>query len=311
MPSSHIQSSDSAQGHLTIGIDLGATNVKGVVLNDQDEAIRSLQWPKVDDPGADDHWQKVVARMVGALSDGLSIQGYGLSAPGLPNERNEHISYMPGRLQGLEHLDWAAFLKLDRVFVLNDAQAALMAEAHLGAGKGYRHIVMLTLGTGVGGGIMIDGQLYQGKGQRAGHLGHITVDGASHFSITGQPGSLENAIGNATVHRRSHGRYEDTSDLVAAYRRHEPWASYVWLQSVRHLAVGLSAICNAVSPEVIILGGGITNAGKDLFDPLSDFLKIYEWRPGDLRIPVVQAHFHEFGGAMGAASFAKTHSLLP
>jgi glucokinase len=123
---------------------------------------------------------------------------------------------------------------------LNDAHAALMAEARFGAGKGLRNIVLLTLGTGVGGGILIEGKLYTGLGLMAGHLGHITIDASrDDTGITGSPGTLEQAIGNSTVSGRSSGRFGSTSELVDAFIKGDNFAMYVWLDSVRKLSLAI------------------------------------------------------------------------
>src|SRR5690606_3873249 len=147
------------------------------------------------------------------------------------------IVCMPGRLAGLEQFHWSAFLG-EPVHVLNDAHAALTAEAAFGAAKGCRHAVLVTLGSGVGGAILIDGKLYQGLGQMAGHLGHITVNANDfHLDVTNMPGSIEDAIGNVSIAERSRGKYETTFQLIDAYREGNAFASWLWLDAVRKLSV--------------------------------------------------------------------------
>ncbi|GAA4398108.1 ROK family protein [Nibrella viscosa] len=288
---------------LAIGIDLGGTRIKGVLLNRATGDILQQQLVPTNDSGRGD-WKTVVAAMAAYLSNLAPepVGGVGLAAPGLPSPDNQTIACMPGRLQGLEGFDWSAWLG-QPVRVLNDAHAALMAEVRYGAAKSVRHALMLTLGTGVGGGLLIDGRLYQGFYQMAGHIGHITVDADSEWlDVTQTPGSLEDAIGNATVSRRSYGRYTTTSELVAGYLQNEPLASLVWLTSVRRLAVALASMANLFSPEVIILGGGIIQAGESLFGPLQTFLDLFEWRPAGKKTAIVQAHFQDWAGAIGAAA---------
>jgi len=293
---------------LAIGIDLGGTNVKGVLIQEDGEVLREMQEPLLDIlPNGEEpprHWKNVVRLMAEDLEKERTVEVMGLSAPGLPDEKNESIAFMPGRLSGLEDLHWGNYLGKEKVCVLNDAQSALIAECAFGAGKGVENIVMLTLGTGVGGGIMIDGKVHQGYGQRAGHLGHIVVDSTLPQGITGTPGSLEEAIGNSTVEKRSSGRFKTTTELVKAFKNGNALACHVWLDSVRKLAVGISSLCNAISPELVILGGGISKAGDALFNPLEEFLEVYEWRPGGLKTLVKKAELNEFSGAIGVAAFA-------
>lgn len=287
-----------------IGIDLGGTRIKGALIDTRTGVVlHQLINPTGD--GESGNWQRAVSDTAQALTQLATepIQGIGLSAPGLPAPDNKTIACMPGRLQGLEGFDWSACLGKP-VRVLNDAHAALMAEARFGALKNVQHGLMLTLGTGVGGGLLLNGHLYQGFFQMAGHLGHITLQADStQRDITNMPGSLEDAIGNVTVGRRSFGRYQTTHELVEGYRQGEPLATQVWLTSIRHLAVSIASLANAFSPEVVVLGGGIMQADQALLAPLDTFLDLFEWRPAGKKTTICKAHFQDWAGAIGAAAF--------
>ena len=228
----------------------------------------------------------------------------GISAPGLPNESNSAIAYMPGRLHGLENFDWSARLKT-RTYVLNDAVAALMAEARFGAARNKKNVVMLTLGTGVGGAILIGGKPYQGAYGKAGHIGHMVIDSTGDADIVGMPGSIEDAIGNCTIEKRSLGKYSSTDKLLEAFRNGDDFAREIWLTSVRKLAIGLASLTNILSPEMIILGGGITESWEELTEPLEEYMAKYEWRTGGNRAEIVRAQFGDLAGAVGAACFAR------
>lgn len=287
-----------------IGIDLGGTNIKGIVLDQNGEILKQHYIPTKDT--GDASWRVHVLEMVLYLKNWLQepIAAVGMSAPGLPDASNSCISFLPNRLNGLENFVWSDYLG-EKTYIINDAHSAVMAETSFGAAKGSQNVVLLTLGTGVGGGLFLKGQLYQGLSQMAGHLGHLTVNATDDEpSIVGMVGSLEYAIGNYSVKRRSQGRFESTWELVEAYRKGDYWASFVWLNSVQKLAVALSSIINIFSPELIVLSGGITLADDALYEPLTQFMEIYEWRPGSKQTPIVQAHFGDMSGAIGAASFA-------
>jgi len=292
------------QRRRAIGIDLGCTNIKGVLIDDEGTILKEA---KVETNEQDHrHWKGAVWDMVGDFvkQAGGDVDAIGLSAPGLANPDNQCISFMPGRLPGLENFVWTDLIKR-KVFVLNDAHAAIMAEATFGAAKGLKHAALLSLGTGVGGGILINGQLYQGVFQMAGHIGHSTVDADTlSQDVTNMPGSIENAIGNLTLPERSYGRYHNTEDLVNDFRKGDHVATWIWLSSVRKLAVTIASVINILSPEVIILSGGIMQAQDALLEPLRDFLALYEWRPGGKQTPVKLAVFSDRAGAIGAAGFA-------
>ncbi|HEX5172194.1 MAG TPA: ROK family protein [Cyclobacteriaceae bacterium] len=287
-----------------IGIDLGCTNIKGVLIERDGTILKEL---KADTNEQDSrHWKNAVAEMVNGLMkhSGREVDAIGLSAPGLADGENKCISIMPGRLPGLENFIWSEHIK-QKVFVLNDAHAAIMAEAAFGAAKGLQHAVLLSLGTGVGGGILINGQLYQGVFQMAGHIGHTTVNADTlSQDVTNMPGSIENAIGNLTLPGRSYGKYHTTDELVKDYRKGDSVATWVWLTSLHKLAVSIASVINILSPEAVILSGGIIQANDALLNPLREFLQIYEWRPGGKQTPIKLAHFSDRAGAIGAAGFA-------
>jgi len=167
---------------------------------------------------------------------------------------------------------------------------------------------MITLGTGVGGAILIDGKPYQGSFNKAGHIGHIVIDSQGDRDIIGIPGSLEDVIGNCTIEKRTYGKYKSTEQLIEAYRKGDSFASEVWLTSVRKLAIGIASLTNILSPEVIILGGGITSAGSALFDPLEEYMSFFEWRVNGNRAEIVKAQYNEMAGAVGVACFAMEQS---
>jgi glucokinase len=288
---------------VAIGIDLGGTNVKGILMREDGEILKQHYIPTKDD--AEGKWRENVLEMVNFLKDFYQkpIDIIGLSAPGLANADNTCIAHLPNRLFGLENFIWEEYFGT-KTLVLNDAHAALMAEAKFGIMQGYKHAVLLTLGTGVGGGIMINGQLYQGLSQMAGHLGHISLNANDdELSILGMAGSLEYAIGNCSIERRSMGRFQSTHELVNAYSRGDSFATWLWLDSVRKLAIAIASLINALSPEIIVLAGGITTAGDALFQPLHEFIELFEFRPKGKTTLIKQAKFADLSGAIGAAAF--------
>ena len=293
-----------ASGHL-IGLDLGGSSIKavavsteGVILESRTvgfEADSEMAWAGIA--------RKVIKDFTRALPEPpLAI---GLSAPGLAAHDERSIAVMPGRLKGLEGFNWTDYLRsANSVRVLNDAHAALLGEVWLGAARGRRNVAMLTLGTGVGGALMLEGKLYRGHIGRAGHLGHITLNAQEAPDITGMPGSLEDAVGNWTIEKRSGGLYRTTHDLIAAHERGERGATSVWLRSVHDLAAGLASIINVIDPELIVVGGGIARAEETLFVPLREYLARFEWRPSGEGVEVVPATLGEIAGALGAAFHA-------
>jgi glucokinase len=290
----------------SIGIDLGGTRIKAAVIDESGNILNQKITETRDDAKNNGiEWKNAILQTVTDLKLGktLSDVAIGISAPGLPDHENKCIAFMPGRMQGLENFLWSELLG-QPVYVLNDAVAALMAEAKFGAAKDKKHAVLLTLGTGVGGAILINGMPYQGAFNKAGHIGHMVIDHKGDKDVTGMPGSLEECIGNYSVAKRSSGKYSSTKDLVDAYRGGDEYAAEVWLRSVEQLAIGLASITNILSPEMIVIGGGIAEVGADLFEPLNRYMDEYEWRAGGNKAEIVKAIYGDIAGTVGAASFA-------
>lgn len=287
---------------IAIGIDLGCTNIKTVIIDEDGDVLHEER--EETNEQDDQHWKQTVHSQISDLKKKFSITAIGLCAPGLADTGNTCIAFMPGRLPGLENFMWSDFIG-EKVFVLNDAHAALTAEASFGAAKGLQHAILLTLGTGVGGGILMEGKLYQGLSQMAGHFGHATVESNSHaLDVTNMPGSIEDAIGNLTIVQRSHGKFSTTFLLIEAYNRGDIFATWLWLSSVRKLAISIASAINILSPEAVIIGGGIAQANDALMKPLQNFLDLYEWRPGGKKTSIKLARFSDLAGAIGAAGFA-------
>ncbi|MEK7675617.1 MAG: ROK family protein [Verrucomicrobiota bacterium] len=288
-----------------IGLDLGGSSIKAVAVTPSGEVLARTNLNF--DPEEKLDWAEKIRSLVQQLHQdcGEPAGFIGLSAPGLAAADGCSISAMPGRLQGLEGLNWTEYLRAPKaVPVLNDAHAALLGEAWLGAAKGFQNVIMLTLGTGVGGAAIVDGKLLRGHIGRAGHLGHICLDPNGPSDVANTPGSLEVAIGNCTIADRSAGRFQTTHDLIAAHLAGDAEASAVWLTSVRYLACAIASFVNILDPEAVIIGGGIARAGKALFEPLQQALDLVEWRPGGHRVKLLAAELGELAGAYGAAYIA-------
>jgi glucokinase len=289
---------------------MGGTHIKAVAVTPAGETLLRDSIETRD--GAVASWQQAIPELVARMRCGLdgTPLSIGIATPGLAAPDNSRIAWMEGRLAGLAGFVWGdLFPEFGRVPVLNDAHAALLGEAWLGAARGVRNAILLTLGTGVGGAIVFNGELFGGTLQRAGHLGHMSLNpnGAPNHCRT--PGSLEEAIGNYNVGIRSHGRFQSTRELVEAYRAGDAFAASVWLQSVKYLAAAISSLINIVDPQVVVIGGGIAKAGDALFGPLQAMMDVMEWRPGTAPVPIVAAQLGEYGGAYGAARFGASPRL--
>ena len=288
----------------SIGVDLGGTNIKFAVVSNDGELLDYRTCDTADQQGS---WAQTIKEKTDAIQKerGAAACHIGIASPGLAAKDGRSIAHMQGRLNGLQGFVWTGFLdSLRPVVVLNDAHAALLGEVWKGAAAGYSNVILLTLGTGVGGALLIDGRLAKGHIGRAGHLGHVSLNSDGAPDIVGTPGSIEEMIGNYNLKERSGGRFTSTRQLVEAHLSGDDQASTIWLRSIFHLGVVIASFINAFDPEVVIIGGGIAQAGAALFDPLSRYLDKFEWRPLGQGVPIVATSLGEKAGAIGAAYHA-------
>jgi len=288
-----------------LGIDLGGTSIKAVAVTLEGKVLAKENRPF--NPAVKLDWAETIRTVASELQchERGAASSIGISAPGLAARDARSIAFMPERLAGLEGLVWSDYLKAPfAIPVLNDAHAALLGEVWIGAARGLQNVILLTLGTGVGGAAMVDGRLLRGHIGRAGHLGHISLDPNGVPDCTGTPGALENAIGNYTIAQRTGGRFKNTHDLIEAHKGGDEYATRVWLTSVKALAAAICSFVNILDPEAAIIGGGIARAGDALFQPLREYLNGMEWQPGGHTVKLLPAQLGEFAGAFGAASNA-------
>jgi glucokinase len=294
----------NVQAKAAIGLDVGGTRVKAVVAEDEGTVLDQIVRHSLDN-GAE-RWAEVAQGLVQELIEQYGQElSVGVCAPGLAGSDQNCIWNLPNRMPGIEGLNWQQFLaRPQAVPTLNDGHAALLGERWLGAAVGRKNVIMLTLGTGVGGAAMVDGRLLLGARSRAGHFGHISINESGSLDIVRTPGSLDDAVGNQTLSQRSGGLFSDTKELLAACERQESKAIQVWDHMLSDLARGLVSLINVLDPELVLLGGGISIAGNELIEGLRQRLDQWEWRPGGLGAELAFAKLGEWAGAFGAAARA-------
>ena len=206
-----------------VGIDLGGTQIKAAAFSPEGDLLHRETQPTRD--GERVEGVPAWADAIGAPARGMVARfgtpdRVGLAAPGMPAADGQSIAFMPLRMEGLEGFDWGEYLGTpDGVTVTNDANAALLGEVWQGAARGRRHVVLLTLGTGVGGAVLTDGRLLRGATGRAGHLGHISLDPRGPVGIMNTPGAIEELIGECSLATRSGGRFRHHARVAGRRRR--------------------------------------------------------------------------------------------
>jgi glucokinase len=206
--------------------------------------------------------------------------------------------------------------------LLNDASAAALGEHHFGAGKGVSNLVLLTLGTGIGGGIIIDDKLYSGVNGSAGEIGHMTIDINGIIDTCGNVGCLETlasgtAIAREVMRRVRQGEKTSLTEIVKdkienitaekveiAARGGDPLAMEVISQAGTYLGVGLVNVVNIFNPEMIIIGGGVAKMADLLLNPARQIVRERAFQLAVGAVRVVPAQLGNDAGILGAAVFA-------
>jgi len=289
----------------TIGIDLGGSCVKAVVVTPAGETLAKHNLPF--NPSADMEWANRLHELVQSIEEEQCGRpdDMGFSAPGLAAPDGSCITHMPVRLEGLVSLNWQKFFDFGKAIpVLNDGHAALLGEAWLGAAKGFQTVILLTLGTGVGGAALVEGKLLRGRTGKAGHFAHTSLGPDGPQDDCGCPSSLELAIGNCSIPERSNGRFTHTGEMMEAIENGDDEAEKIWLKSLKGLATAICSFSNILDPEAVILGGGIAKAGDRLFVPLREYLDPLLWKTDDYEIKLLPAQLGDLAGAYGAAANA-------
>ncbi|MBR2613518.1 MAG: ROK family protein [Clostridia bacterium] len=311
-----------------IGIDLGGTNIAVGLVDENYKIVVKKTTPTL----AKRESEAIVADMARLCRevcaeknvDIKDIVNIGVAAPGIANHRNGCVEYscnLPFRRFPLvKALADELGVEESRVKIANDANAAAWGEAVAGAAKGTSNSIMVTLGTGVGGGIIIDNKIFSGFNAAAGEIGHIVIEQDGALCGCGRRGCWE-AYSSATALVRMTkeaveecertGRYTSMSKAERisgrtacdAMRAGDEVATEVYNRYVKYLANGITNMVNIFQPEVISLGGGVSNEGQSLIDAILPIVRAEQYG-GDV-VELTQLRIAELGndaGIIGAAA---------
>ena len=307
------------------GIDLGGTFVKCGIVSEEGELLIKDKMPTQRGRSfaeiAGD-----MARLAGALAEkaGVSLSGAGVGSPGVVDSKNGAIVYSC-------NLNWrnaALAEEMESVLgvpvcVTNDANAAAWGEQFIGAGKGFRNVVFVTLGTGVGGGIVIDGKLFEGFRSAGAEIGHTVIRMNGERCGCGRKGCFEAYASATALIRQTRRAMEkhpesemwklcggdpekvDGRTSFDGMRAGDRTAKTVVKNYIGYLSEGVTNLCNEFRPEAVLLGGGISAEGDTLVKPLSELVdrKVYggtDYAP----VKILKASLGNDAGMFGAARFA-------
>ena len=303
------------------GIDLGGTTAKVGLFTTAGDLLEKWEVPTDSSEKGIRILPNLAAAILGKMEEkGLTpdqVEGVGIGVPG-PVQKSSVVPIVCANLGGWGQQDVAAnlsaLLKGLKVLVGNDANVAALGEIWMGAAKGCRSAVMVTLGTGVGGGVIVDGKVVEGAHGAGGEIGHITVN--RHETATcgcGKRGCLEQYSSATGVVRCMKLLLEENpntpcilrgtdfaaKDVFDAARAGDPLAAKEVDQMTDLLGLALASIASTTDPEVFLVGGGVSRAGDVLFQPLAAHYKEYAFK-SCREIPIKQASLGNDAGIYGA-----------
>ena len=306
-----------------VGIDLGGTFIKGGIVDDCGNILRSDKRSTERELGAE-RVADNIASLVFALLESMEltakdVAGIGLGVPGMIDSKRGVVVYS-------NNLCWKNISLADMlterttlpVKMANDANVAALGETKFGGAKDYDNVVMITLGTGFGGGIVLDGKLFEGNGSAGAELGHQVIEANGEPCTCGRKGCFE-AYSSATalirdtkktmeVHRDSKMWEIGSLDKVTGatsfdYQDKDVYAKAVVDRYIYMLATGIINIANVFRPEAILLGGGVCAQGDNLILPLKKIVEeeIYAGKIGP-KVEILKATLENKAGIVGAAA---------
>lgn len=310
---------------IAIGVDVGGTSIKGATIRDNGEILDRFSM-RMDKSASPEVTLGELCRLINETLNSHTyndkVVGIGIGVPGMFNKETGEIVSCPN-LPTWAGFNVKTFIE-DKchlyVKMVNDADAAALAEAKFGVGKEFNYVLMITLGTGVGGGIVINKQLYNGNLGMGAELGHMVIELDGRQCGCGRKGCFE-AYGSATALNRDcqeamnkhpesllNKVVEEEGELDArvpfiAEKRGDKVAHEVVETYIKHLSEGLLNYCNILRPNIIVLSGGVANEGDNLLDRVREYLKAHNY--GMRNAPVVEIKQATLGydaGKIGAAA---------
>lgn len=317
-----------------IGVDLGGTNIAIGIVNENYEIVKKGSVPTKPERGADPIVEDMAAlsrKLIAECSLTLDdIEYAGVATPGTANSETGVVEYS----NNIPFLNYPMAEKLSAlldgkpVYIENDANAAAKAEAFAGAAKGAKYSVMITLGTGLGGGIVLDGKVYSGFNFAGAELGHTVIEKDGRQCTCGRKGCWE-AYSSATglvnitkdriLEARESGRKTSMEEMIGgditkvsartaftAMKAGDELAAEVVDEYISYLACGVTNIINIFQPNILSIGGGVCNEGEYLTKPLLEkvFKETYS-RADTPQTKVVIAKLGNDAGIIGAAVLGK------
>jgi glucokinase len=289
---------------LRVGIDLGGTNVRVGLVNDKGCILEQLQ-DSTDQQNYNLTISKMI-QMVEKATEGKVIDGIGIGSPA-PLDYKQGIILRPLHLPGWDEVHIVQKLQdhfAIKVCLNNDANVAALAEARMGSGRGFDSVFYITVSTGVGGGFVLNGQLYNGAQGYAGEIGDMIVNPAVYRRANHNEGTLESYTSGTAIARIAAKRFGipmSAREVFILAEEGDTSAKEIIDNVVMYLAIGIANIAHTLNPDIFILGGGVMQSEQFILLPLKEKVKEYIYPELTESLTIVPARLGGNAGIVGAA----------
>ncbi len=310
--------------HYAIGVDVGGTNIKFALIDSQGKIFDYYEISTDSHMGREKIVQNIITGIKYILNNNkrIKISGIGVGTPGLVDDKGKVVTGA-ANLKGWNGTEIGKILRNElkmKTVVDNDVTALALGEVLFGVGKGYNNAICLAFGTGLGGGIIIDKKVYRGKFGYAGEFGHIVVNPDGPLCSCGNRGCLETYASTVGLKRlaKEHLNKNDNSLLLKmangnsknitpeiifeAYKQNDKIAEKILNEMGYYLGIGIGSLVNIFDPDIIILAGGISNAGKTLTDLIYKYLYNHTLAFFKNRVKLKISKLKHKSGVIGSAS---------
>lgn len=292
----------SSQFAQVLGVDLGGTAIKLGRFAADGTCLHTLTIP-TPQPATPEAVVNAIATAVTELDPNQQAIAIGVGTPG-PADALGRIARVAINLAGWQDVPLAEWLEAKTgrpAIIANDANCAGLGEAWLGAGRWYQHLILLTLGTGVGGAMILNGKLFTGHHGTAGELGLITLNPDGPSCNSGNQGSLEQYVSVQAIRRRTG---QEPSELGALALAGDRAALNFWQDYGKDLGAGLASLIYILTPEVVIIGGGVSASAEFFFPAMQAEIERRVLPSSRAGLQLLQAELGNQAGIVGAAKLA-------
>ena len=291
-----------------VGIDLGGTNIRVAIIDENWKVVNQLETDTEAMKGPE-HSIKKLIHLTEQVILGKSISGIGIGSPG-PLDPVGGVVLSPPNLPGWDGIELVKIL-MDhfqvKVTLENDANTAALAEAVAGGGKGCASVYYITVSTGIGGGLVINGSIFNGATGYAGEIGNMIVQPGGYKHSNLNPGSLEGCASGTAIGRRAQelGIGQSAGEVFALASKGNTEAKLIIEEAADYLAIGIANIAHTLNPEIFVLGGGVMKSANILLPILEKKVQGYLYPGLGKTLKIAPAQLGGNTGVIGAAMLLK------